>query len=89
MRELLMDEYQFVAGGTESDPNECDEIADDVENTIAADGIIVGAIVAAIPGLGPIAGAAIAAGSMLAGDMLADEIREACERHEKIESTQP
>ena len=85
MRELLMDEYQYVTGGTDSEPNECDEIADDVENTIAADGIIVGAIATAIPGLGPIVGGAIAASALLAGDMLADEVREACEKHKEAE----
>ena len=84
MRELLMDEYALVAGGTESESEEdCDELADDVRNTITVDGILAGALATMIPGVGPLAGAAIAGVSMIAGDMLADEVHEACEKHKE------
>ena len=85
MRELVMDEYQFVAGGGEAESNDCDELAEDVENTITADGLIVGAMASVIPGVGPVVGGAIAAAALLTGDMLADEVREACEKHKETE----
>ncbi len=84
MRELQMEEYMLVAGGSESDAEEdCDELADDVSTTITVDGMVTGALATLIPGVGPLAGVAIAGLSTIAGDMLADEVRDACEKHKE------
>ena len=84
MRDLTMDEYQFVAGGSESEEESsevCEEIAEDVGTTIAADGAIATAAATAIAG--PIAGGVVAAATIIGGALIVSEIKEACEKHQE------